>query len=216
MRKTGLTTKTVAQEPGDEALAEERKDFNQEGQKETGFASSVVPTLEEKMVIEQRPPKEQIDDDTDHSTVQEGARSDKFNDEDKSSRTSSSLAGEKSAEPRTDDNVLFGAPANAKTGPDVDNEPPARSPKNEYDEEETAAPSARSKIRSTLGNKSGVKHPWTVPTTKPKVEPHDFEDPISEAFWKNIWVASAVHNVSNSFSLIPLLGKTYLTDLVLP
>jgi phospholipase D1/2 len=29
---------------------------------------------------------------------------------------------------------------------------------------------------------------------KPKVGPQDFEDPISDDFWKDIWVASAIHN----------------------
>jgi len=67
------------------------------------------------------------------------------------------------------------------------------------DSEERAIASARATIRADIGSKSSRK---TLDSTdmKPKVDPQDFEDPISDAFWKNIWVASAVHNVSVSLN----------------
>ena len=36
---------------------------------------------------------------------------------------------------------------------------------------------------------------WTVPTHRPRIDPDIFEDPVADAFWKDVWVASAVHNV---------------------
>jgi hypothetical protein len=39
---------------------------------------------------------------------------------------------------------------------------------------------------------------WTLPHPTPHVDAYDFEDPMSEHFWKNVWVACAVHNVGGS------------------
>ena len=36
---------------------------------------------------------------------------------------------------------------------------------------------------------------WAVPTHRPQIDPDIFEDPVADAFWKDAWVASAVHNV---------------------
>ena len=91
--------------------------------------------------------------------------------------------------PRTEDHVLLGVPANHKS-PDG-NEDRARSLRSDVD----GTASTRATTRANFGSKPG-RQPWTVPTMKPKVELQDFEDPISDHFWKNIWVASAVHNVS--------------------
>ncbi|KAF8158304.1 hypothetical protein B0H34DRAFT_769482 [Crassisporium funariophilum] len=193
LRSMGLAHNSIAQSSGDATIEEERKDFNRSGQKETGFASSVVPTLEEKMLIEGRPPHNQVDEEKDKDksklrdqTIEEESESESV------SQNGKRAPNGGSHEPRTDDNVLYGAPANAKS-PSVDNEPPARSLKDDVDEEEAAAPGARQTLRNNLGSKSGRKT-WTVPTLKPKVDADDFEDPISDAFWNNIWVASAVHN----------------------
>ncbi|EEB93108.1 hypothetical protein MPER_08284 [Moniliophthora perniciosa FA553] len=48
-----------------------------------------------------------------------------------------------------------------------------------------------------MGNKV-----WTVPTPRPRVDPNGFADPVSDAFWKNVWVASAVYNFSMPFLMI--------------
>lgn len=175
------------QDVGAKTLEAERKDFNQEGQQVDGFASSVVPTLEEKTVEQQRPPKERADEDGDTHNDHESPRV--------KSDSGEHISNSGSYGPRSGDGVLFGAPANAPS-PSVDNKPPVRSRKDDADEEQQAAPTARASIRENLVNRSGKKHPWTVPTAKPRVEPEDFEDPLSESFWKDIWLASAVHNVS--------------------
>lgn len=91
---------------------------------------------------------------------------------------------------------LFGAPADASTNRATDDEVPhARAGKIDSTKEEDAAVHARKVIRKHLAAKVGTSQ-WAVPTDAPEVDPHGFEDPISDAFWKNVWVASAVHNVS--------------------
>ncbi|KAF8630837.1 hypothetical protein AX17_005196 [Amanita inopinata Kibby_2008] len=35
---------------------------------------------------------------------------------------------------------------------------------------------------------------WTLPTERPRIDVNGFEDPISDRFWKHMWLASAVHN----------------------
>lgn len=40
---------------------------------------------------------------------------------------------------------------------------------------------------------------WTLSTSTPRVDPNDFDDPISGNFWNNVWVACAQHNVSEDF-----------------
>ncbi|EMD31689.1 hypothetical protein CERSUDRAFT_59668, partial [Gelatoporia subvermispora B] len=46
--------------------------------------------------------------------------------------------------------------------------------------------------------------PWTLPTPTPKVDPDGFEDPICDRFWKDVWLACAVHNIYRKvFHAIP-------------
>jgi len=98
----------------------------------------------------------------------------------------------------TEGGVSRDALVNAKTDTQVDGLPPQHS---DVDEEEKAV-----SVRSTLRKNYGSKYtPWTVPTPRPKVNAKDFEDPISDAFWKHIWVASAVHNVCLRTNFYPLL-----------
>lgn len=183
---------------GDETITEERKDYNRDGQKETGFASSVVPTLEEKVVSEQNAQTNQKEgaDATD-------AIGESFQSRNENAPNGHRVSSDSSSDLHAGDNTLYGAPANAKS-PVSDDEPPARSLKSDFDDEELAAPGARAIIRENLGGKSSRRRPWTVPTTKPRVEPQDFEDPISDAFWKDMWVASAVHNVSRQHLILDL------------
>lgn len=201
LRAMGLVDNRAGHSVGDEAITEERKDYNREGQKETGFASSVVPTLEEKVVAEQNTQTNQKDG----SSVTD-ATGESFQSQDENASNGHKAPGDSSSDLHADDNTLYGAPANAKS-PASDDEPPARSMKSDLDEEEQAAPGARAIIRENLRGKSTRRRPWTVPTTKPRVDPQDFEDPISDSFWKDKWVASAVHNVS---------GPLFILELFLP
>ncbi|KIM43354.1 hypothetical protein M413DRAFT_18406 [Hebeloma cylindrosporum] len=163
LRKMGFSQHSNAQGPKESILANERKDFNREGQLVNGFASSVVPTLEEKTIAEQGTNKQQ------------GEESNSVHYEN---------GGPKSPTLLTDDGV--------SKSPSVDAF--SRSSKSEVSDEDQAPLGSRATMRENRGRRPGRKNVWTVPTTKPQVEPQNFEDPISDAFWKNIWVASAVHN----------------------
>ena len=151
------------------------EDFNEKGRNTTGFASSVVRTLE--VISEKQPPKDETDEATlkDQTIIEES--------ESVSVQSGHTIGPH---EPSSVEGVLLGATAKHRS-------PSLRSG---VDSEDATA-SARETLRPDLGSKSGRK-PWTVPTMKPKVEPQDFEDPISDSFWKKVWVASAVHNVSSS------------------
>jgi phospholipase D1/2 len=156
---------------GDRTLDEERKDFNEKGQKIMGFAA-VIRTLEEQAIIEKTPLKDQTDNGKHEATLKDQTI---IEESESGSVQSGPVNGSGPHEPSTVDSVLLGA--------------------SDVNSEERATASARATTRANIGSRSGRK-PWTVPTMKPKVEPQDFEDPISDAFWKNIWIASAVHNVS--------------------
>ncbi|KAF7346165.1 Phospholipase [Mycena sanguinolenta] len=200
LRKVGLVHNSMAQSAGDETLDNERKTYDRDGNLIEGFASAMVPTLEEKTVMEHRPPEEAadgapIEDKLQNTTAEAG---------DTASKVGNSTAEQDSyfnsqedgnpPQPRTDDGDLYGAPADASKSAKTDDQPPhARSGVDDASEEEKAAPGARSLLRRHLGAKLGSKT-WTLPTPRPKVDPNGFEDPICDAFWKDVWVASATHN----------------------
>lgn len=104
--------------------------------------------------------------------------------------------GDSPPQARTANGELFGAPAGASKDVRTDNEiPHARSGDTDGDASEQAAPAAREAIRKHLESKLDNKT-WTVLTPRPEVKVNGFEDPISDAFWKDVWVASASRNVS--------------------
>lgn len=180
-RKAGLTRKGHDASAGDKALNEERTTFTRDGKQVPGFADAMVPTLEEKTVQERLPEKS----DANGSAIKE-------EDSDNAKATTADDAA------RTEDGELFGAPADASLDPKSDDQPPHdRSGVNDADEQEQAAPGARNMIRKNLAGKS-PGGPWTLPTPTPTVDADGFEDPISDAFWKKVWVACAVHNVGHS------------------
>ena len=233
--------------------------YTRSGEKDYGFPSSVVPTLEEKTVGEKivddnlpdRPaPIAEVPEDADSSPTPNG--NGHFRSGDKGSGASlvirmdgsvktngdaqtgstpasgSSTASDHSDGTRegsaptsppqasTENEELYGAPANASIDPQHDMLPPhARSGKNDADSEEEKAPGARATIRKHLSGKLGNKQ-WQIPTPTPHVDPHGFEDPICDGFWKGVWVACAVHNVGGPlWDLMGAIDSTF-TDGDLP
>lgn len=90
---------------------------------------------------------------------------------------------------------LHGAPVDASRSPEIDDQSPhLRTGIDSGDDEERTVPRARSTLRKNLGSKLGQNNKWTVPTPRPHVDANGFEDPVSDAFWKDVWVACAVHN----------------------
>lgn len=159
-------------------MREERETYGRDGELEPGFASSKVPTLEEKTVVEKRP----------HETSGDEPLAAALETVEKPS--GSTAPDQQSA--KTKDGELFGAPADAMPG---DNEPPhARAPnKEDADDEEKAAVRARTLLRKHLAVSLGTKN-WTIPTPAPVIDPHGFDDPVSDKFYKDVWIAAAVHN----------------------
>jgi len=203
-----------------------------------GFPSSIVPTMEEKVVMESldsipedsgsseegkgergdpdkptKPPNGDPRESQEHGgSAESKSRDHKANgdvpasetkrdhNEAKSPRSAKSFRDLSSSsanlEARVEDGELYGAPADASRDPKTDDQPPhAVSGKNDATETEEKAVHARAEIRKHISTKFNPKT-WTLPTPTPKVDPHGFEDPISDEFWKKVWMACAVHNVS--------------------
>ena len=74
--------------------------------------------------------------------------------------------------------------------------------KNDATVTEEKAVHARAEIRKHLSTKFNPKI-WTLPTPTPKDDPHGFEDPILDEFWKQVWMACAAHNVSGGNDVVP-------------
>lgn len=160
----------------DEQLEEERMMYDREGNKVEGFASSVVPTLEEQHITEQK------QDSSGSNNGADGPRE-------------TSNGSPPQARVQDGSKELYGAPADASKDARTDDEPPhARSGKTEASHEEEAAVQSRQAIRKHVTAKIGSRN-WTLMTPTPEVDPHGFEDPISDEFWKGVWTACAVHNV---------------------
>jgi phospholipase D1/2 len=196
----GLVHNNITQNAGGETMDVERKASTGEGKEVNGFANSIVPTPEEQTVAEHRPQNGRIDvssnGEVEHQTVDE-----KHNVAKKSMHYANGTTNGIIPEARVEDGTLFGTPANAATSPRTDERPPRASGEvNDADEAEKAPPGARATIQ---------KHPnhkiWAPLTPKPRVDPDGFEDPISDAFWNKVWVASAAHNVRSSFFWIQFL-----------
>jgi len=205
-----------------------------------GFPSSIVPTMEEKVVMESLSP---IDESSEENKGQKGDDAPKPQNGDaqepqehggsaesknqhvkanggvqnleakrdqsevkiprssKSSRDPSTSSSNPQA--RVEDGDLYGAPADASRDPKTDDQPPhAVSGKNDATETEEKAVDARAEIRKHISTTKFNSKVWTLPTPTPKVDPHGFEDPISDKFWKKVWMACAVHNVGEPSSIL--------------
>ena len=223
LRKVGVRSHGIDASAGDKYLDEERQMYSRTGEKEPGFPSSVVPTLEEKIVREKRPKQRDAGTPIYEALEEEDRSVDQHNhdapvpngdtsngQEDEASLTApngqartqnghverhGSARQHEPHQARVETGELYGAPADASIDPQHDDQVPhARSGKIDADEEEEKAPGTRAILRKHLTAKLGNKQ-WQLPTPTPHVDPYGFEDPISDAFWKDVWVACAVHNV---------------------
>ncbi|KZT60114.1 phospholipase D [Calocera cornea HHB12733] len=171
----GLKSDGIDAVIGDKTVERERHLVDQDGRDKQGFASSVVPTLEEKVISERLPKHAESGDIAlrDMSEVPERTPNGKLESEDKDV-------------PR-DVEELFGAPALAAEG-DVQ----APGELNPMQQENMAMP-ARQVLRKHLDAKIRA-HPWNVPTPAPIVDPNGFLDPVCPEFFEDVWIAGAVHN----------------------
>lgn len=208
LRKVGIKTASADATTGDQSLNEERTTFTRSGEKEHGFTSSIVPTLEEKTIAEGRPPFHRANGGLNIYVDSPGENA---------------ISEQTEPEEARADGELYGSPANADPR---DKEPPhPPSAKTDADEEEEKAPGARATLRKHLaakfaGSTKASSKTWSLPTVTPEVDPYGFEDPICDEFWKNVWVACATHNVSTSIvsTIYPFIQVVclYSTDRNLP
>jgi phospholipase D1/2 len=163
-----------------EATPEEmRNRYPRNAETVPGLSDALVPTLEEKVVTEHLPAAEHMDG----LSIEENPEKDE--------QENAGIAG---VEAKVGDGQIFGAPVDGSSAPEMGDQPPhARMGKNDADAEEQKALRARAILRKHLNTRSS--HP-TPPTPRPEYAADSFEDPICDKFWKGIWVACAVHNVS--------------------
>lgn len=162
---SAVKAKAGASSAGDTS---ERQDFDREGNVAEGFASSIVPTLEEKTIFERRPSarhtngkplfdaldegQEDLDD------VQEATVPDNVRDDVESEPVNAQQNGGSNSAPKingpANDQSKYGAPANAK---EEDTDVPNRDTKRgDASEQEQAAVSARKTLRKHLAAKVGM------------------------------------------------------------
>jgi phospholipase D1/2 len=184
---------------------EARRDYDKSGNRSEGFASSIVPTLEERTIYERRPSAAHANGQPLFSLIEEkeskgegsGPAEAEVPSEVKKMNTvaDGSEAEGKSGVPKVQgspgDKELYGEPANAV---DNDDAPPNQGTERSDEEEQyRLAVEARKVLRKHMNAKVGMS-PWTMPTPTPKINPNRFHDPLDETFWKDMWVAVAVHN----------------------
>jgi len=197
----------LAAKAGRTGDADEREDFDREGIRQAGFASSLVPTLEEKTIFERRPSAthnngkplfDLVEEDGNTSAGPEEAEvpgETKKQDYILDSKKDSKSNGAPMITGKPEDKEMYGAPANANENDDeVPNNDTER---DEATEDEKKALAARKTLRKHLSAKVGTDA-FAMPTPTPIINPDRFHDPLDEKFWKDMWVAVAVHNVSLS------------------
>jgi phospholipase D1/2 len=171
LSKVGLENEPDLRAP--DATIEERNARTRDARSDS---DSIVPTLEEKFLAEHRLPLQNGYGMSAEKSLEGGA---------------SELGRSVPAKAKADSGHLPGAPGTS-FAPETDSQPlQARVEKRSVDAE---APRART-LRKQLSTKPG-QSPWTILTPKPKYDANSFEDPLSDKFWTDIWVACAVHNVS--------------------
>lgn len=186
LHKLHLANNTTAATGDEKFLEEERTDYDESGKKEPGFASHAIPTLEEKTLQEQRPRKDSTDQDDLASESSSSAHTERASD-----ARGSQIDDDTSHDMRT----TSGASSNMKS-PISDTETTPRTETGDDNKDYFKAA-----IRDTATTKATGRNHWTVPTKRPAIDKDDFEDPISDSFWKDRWVASAAHNVCSGHML---------------
>ncbi|WVR06183.1 hypothetical protein IAU60_003213 [Kwoniella sp. DSM 27419] len=214
-----LGNDTIAHHVIDDGDPSEREDIAPGDGKTAGFASSIVPTLEEKTIFERRPSashangKPLFDLIEENEAGQGGAGGVGEHQEGVQGRTQSEpseakvpdkaketpllnddKAARKSGAPKMTsqpgEKELYGTPANGHT---EDDSLPNKDTDRTEDNEQGLAVKARKTLRKHLNAKVHVS-PWNMPTPTPKINPNRFHDPLDETFWKDMWTATAVHN----------------------
>ncbi|TFK27984.1 phospholipase D [Coprinopsis marcescibilis] len=188
LKSTGVTPENpTVQDAGEQTLESERTDYNNRGEKRAGFASSAVPTMEEKTLAEGRPRKISISHRFPGHHIQEETIEEESPQEVVANENGNDADSDKTSEPH--DFVLLDPPPRSRSRSTAHLDGHQRPSIDEKDEQNIFP-----EFRANLRKNHSIKSQWSVPVARPKVEFDDFEDPISDAFWKDKWMASAVHN----------------------
>jgi phospholipase D1/2 len=174
------------QDPTAGVTGPERKDMGPDGCVVAGFASSVVPTLEEKTMAQRHPDAQHpngaplfgLDGAMSTSEVSVPLDPDgKGKSDGAELQAGRPGMGELRPQPDTD---KLGAPAPTEAHP------------LRPDEHEEAS-DVRKILRKHISPKVGSSA-WNLPIPTPKIDPNRFHDPLDDRFWNGMWVAVAVHN----------------------
>lgn len=215
---------TAAHHRSDAGSPPEREDYQPEGGTSKGSASSMVPTLEEKTIFERQPDAQAANSKRlfDHQEEHEqqggqdisgagigGGEEPSEAEVPRETKEHATLfngdsTAQKSGVTRLQigpsDKELLRISANTSASND---DMPMRVNDHESEDERKgideghAALKARKILRKHLNAKIQVS-PWSMPSPTPDINPNGFHDPLDEKFWRNMWVATAVHNVSDS------------------
>ena len=198
LRKADIKSNDLGSTADDKALEEEQQGYDREGNKQPNFASSLVSTFDDNIATEHPTPQSpgdakpilnQIPERVDQQNGRVRHDGDLGEDHLSESDPAETQVPHGSRE-------LFGALADVSKGAQTDDRRlHARHGKDDSSQEEKAAVRVRSVLRKHLSIRVGAK-PWTLPVPGPVVDPHGFEDPLCDEFFKDVWVAAAVHNVS--------------------
>jgi phospholipase D1/2 len=192
-----------------------------EENKLNGAASSVVPTIEEEAISEDRPRKER------HGALPEGERKQQQAIHDPPPKTEGEGTDKPAAEAepaddlsKTRDEPNSPPPSHdvqdtrklAHIDTDISSSVPAdivnahapgerprrptsasQHPVEQVQSAEAAANNnpATAKMKQSL---NGKPNPYTIPTLAPEIDPKGFADPVSDSFYKDVWCAVAVRN----------------------
>ena len=196
----------------EKALEEARVGYDRESNRQSKVESLLAPTLEEKIVMEHRP-----------QTAAKSVPGDIDEDVLYAKRHGAAEHGDEATQTVEDATT---PEVRVRDGSGVDNDASSDVSNDAHDgvqplqharqggedglglgNVEKDAVRARSVLRKHVSSSSRVgggggggaaaaAERWTLAVPGPVVDPYRFEDPICDGFYKDVWVAAAVHNVS--------------------
>jgi phospholipase D1/2 len=163
-----------------------------------GFSNSIIPTLEGTTGAGHIPPMNGTDK---THKLQRQTKDEKSYKETKWKGCIHNVANGKPPEAQAEDERV-------KVTQIVDQPPRASGEIDDGDEEDEKVATG---TRAT--NRKPVNHnTWALSSPRPHVVPEGFEDPISDTFWKDVWIASALYNVRIYIFLFNVVLSSRILD----
>jgi phospholipase D1/2 len=184
LQEGGLKSQVLHTTFSDKPVDDERH-VRTRNRKEQHSTTTAVPTVDEENVTEHRTPETPVGDNLISDKLHNQNRHEEGNDYFTPSSSNNASGPSDNPHGYTPNGDVHNSPVDSSRAEDeigID----------DADQEEQTGAGAH--VRTHLAGKSGSKT-WTLPNPTPKVDPNGFEDPVSDAFWKDVWLACAVHNV---------------------